>query len=95
MSKSAQELDREIAKARETLLRKRVRAAVRGLDGRDGAELQSRIEKIVREINAAGGNTLGIQGDLRREESIEVWDIVEFVTPIIGVSIETGKVKIR
>jgi hypothetical protein len=95
MSKSARELDAEIAQAREILLRKRVRAALRGLDVSDRAEIQSRVERIVREINAAGGNQLGIQGDLHREESIEVWDVVKFSQPILGVSVETGKIKLR
>jgi hypothetical protein len=93
--KSPAQLDREIAQGRETLLYKRVRTAIRGLDARDRAEIQSRIEKIVRDINAAGGNKLGIQGDLRREESLEVWDLVTFVQPILGVSIETGEVELR
>ena len=61
MSKSARELDAEIGQAREILLRKRVRFALRGLDARDRDEIQTRIERIVREINAAGGNKLGIQ----------------------------------
>jgi hypothetical protein len=95
MSKSARELNAEIARAREILLRKRVRAALRGLEARDRDEIQARVERIVREINAAGGNKIGVQGDMRREELIEVWDVVEFSRPILGVSIETGKVKIR
>lgn len=95
MSKSARRLDSEIAQAREILLRKRVRAALRGLDVRDRAEIQARIEGLVREINTAGGNKFGIQGDLRREELLEVWDVIKFNQPILGVSLQTGNVKIR
>lgn len=95
MSKSTRELDSEIAKARESFLRKRVRTALRGLDVSDRNEIQGRLERIVREINAAGGAKFGIQGDLRDEELIEVWDVSKFSRPILGVSIETGKVKIR
>ena len=95
MTKSARELDADIGKAREILLRKRVRAALRGLDAHDRNEIQARLAKIVRELNAAGGNKLGIQGDLRGEEWVEVWDVVAFGQPILGIGIETGKVKIR
>jgi hypothetical protein len=95
MSKSVREIDAEIAQAREILLRKRVRAALRGLDVHDRDEIQARIERIVREINTAGGNKFGIQGDLRREELLEVWDVIKFSRPILGVSLQTGKVKIR
>jgi hypothetical protein len=92
---SARKLDGDIAQARENILRKRLRAALRGLKAVDRAEIQARVEQIVRESNAAGGNKIGIQGDLRREDSIEVWDVVEFRSPIVGISVETGKVLIR
>jgi hypothetical protein len=95
MSKSARELDSEIGQVREVLLRKRVRAALRGLNVRDRDEIQARIERIVREINTGGGNKFGIQGDLRREEVLEVWDVTKFSQPLLGVSFQTGKVKIR
>lgn len=95
MSKNPRKFDSEIAQARESLLRKRVRAALRGLDVRDRDEIQARIERIVREINADGGNKFGIQGDLRREELLEVWDVIKFNQPILGVSLQTGNVKIR
>jgi hypothetical protein len=58
---------------------------------RDRDEIQARVERIVRAINASGGNKLEIQGDLRGEESIEVWDVVAFDHPILGISVETGK----
>lgn len=93
--KTLAELDKEIAQGRETLLRKRVCSEIRGLDARDRDEIQSRIERIVREINMDGGNRIGIQGDLRHEDYIEVWDVVAFSRSIVAVDIETGKVKIR
>jgi hypothetical protein len=96
MTKTLAQLDAEIAQAREILLRKRSRAAIRGLDAiNDRDAIQGRIEKVVREINAAGGNRLGIQGDLRRDEWIEVWDVVTMSRAILGISIETGKIKFR
>jgi hypothetical protein len=95
MSKRVRELDAEIAQAREILLRKRVRAALHGLDVSDRDEIQKRIERIVREINTGGGNKFGIQGDLRHEEVLEVWDVIKFSQPILGVSLQTGKVNIR